>query len=345
MKGQRHNARFDPAKLHENAITSIRLGVEDFESCTNPEGDPARALSAVRNLFAGVLLIFKYKIATCVDDPVDAESLIFNPPVILPKPNGNGGVEWSPSGNFKSSTIDVVTIQKRFEEFGINTDWDVIRNLQECRNHLEHLHPANTLGEVADFVAALFPVLRDFITDELEESPSEILGDAWKTMLKYHEFFVDTTTQCEDLWDSVGVPQEMAPLLKKCKCLECASTLLSPESECLDSAMFVGDSPESYKATCRSCESSTLIVPLMLEILHKEHSHDPRDGDEASIEQCYQCEMETFLINEQYCMWCAYELEYQECERCSESLGQEDQLNEGLCGYCVHVKEKYMRED
>lgn len=54
----------DVQKLHENALTSIRLGVEDFERCSGAAGDPARALSAVRNLFAGVLLLFKYKIAS-----------------------------------------------------------------------------------------------------------------------------------------------------------------------------------------------------------------------------------------------------------------------------------------
>lgn len=62
----------DSKKLKENSLTSIRLGIEDFKRSLNSPaqgGDPARALSAIRNLFAGVLLLFKYKIATSVDDP------------------------------------------------------------------------------------------------------------------------------------------------------------------------------------------------------------------------------------------------------------------------------------
>lgn len=189
MAPQRPMPRLDAAKLRENALTSIRLGVEDFERCRHPGGDPARALSAIRNLFAGVLLLFKYKIATCVDDPADAAALIFNPPEVLPHSDGDGGVEWGPVGKFKPTTIDVGTIQKRFEAFEIDVDWAVIEKLQACRNHLEHLHPAHTLGEVADFVAELFPVLRDFIQTELEESPAAILGDAWQLMLLHHNFF------------------------------------------------------------------------------------------------------------------------------------------------------------
>lgn len=91
----------------------------------------------------------------------------------------------------------------------IDIDWDVIEKLQECRNHLEHLHPAHTLGEVADFVAELFPVLRDFIQTELGESPAAILGDAWQLMLLHHNFFVDTTQRCEETWSEACVPEGM----------------------------------------------------------------------------------------------------------------------------------------
>ena len=55
-------AELDAEKLKENALTSIRLGIEDFQRTkqVKEQGvDPACALSAVRNLFAGVLLLFK----------------------------------------------------------------------------------------------------------------------------------------------------------------------------------------------------------------------------------------------------------------------------------------------
>ncbi|WP_312905145.1 hypothetical protein [Stutzerimonas nitrititolerans] len=345
MATQRPMPRLDAAKLRENALTSIRLGVEDFERCRHPGGDPARALSAIRNLFAGVLLLFKYKIATCVDDPANAAALIFNPPEVLPHSDGEGGIAWVPVGKFKPTTIDVGTIQKRFEAFEIDVDWDVIEKLQACRNHLEHLHPAHTLGEVAEFVAELFPVLRDFIQTELEESPAAILGDAWQLMLLHHNFFVDTTKRCEEAWSEAYVPEGMEPWLKESKCPECGSTLLAPAQENLDAGDSVERNDDRFKATCIACGYTDLVAPLMVGALENAHSYDPRDGGEASLEGCNQCGRGAFLIYEQSCLWCAAELEYTECEMCEERLGQEDQHNGGLCSYHAHSYEKFMRED
>ncbi|MGE8454358.1 MAG: hypothetical protein ACN6OP_27865, partial [Pseudomonadales bacterium] len=183
---------FDPDKLKENAVTSIRLGIEDFERARAPAdqgGDPARALSAARNLFSGVLLLFKFKIASCVDDSDDALQLIFDMAEALPHPDNAGGVEWRP-GKLRKTTIDVATIRKRFETFNIDVDWTAIDKLQTCRNHLEHLHPANSLGEIAEFVAELFPVLGDFIEQQLDTQPADLLGTAWPIMLRHHAFFL-----------------------------------------------------------------------------------------------------------------------------------------------------------
>lgn len=337
----------DAEKLKENALTSIRLGIEDFERCRlvpKKGGDPARALSAVRNLFAGVLLLFKYKIAISVDDPCDAASLIFNPPEVQPKADGDGGVEWIPVGKFKRTTIDVSTIKKRFEGFNIEVNWDVIDKLQICRNHLEHLHPANTHGEVADFVAELFPILRDFTQSQLNEQPAELFGAVWQSMLLHHKFFVDTRTACDTAWAKAGVPKKMRPWLEKCQCEECSSSLLAPLQEQLDEGCSVESQEDSFKYVCVACGHSDLIVPLMIETLNNAYDYDPRDGDEPSVERCFECDHETFMIYDQECLWCGAELDYTECSLCEEALGQGDQDNGGLCGYHAHMHEKAMRD-
>lgn len=41
----------------QNAATSIQLGIEDYQS-----EDPRRVISAVRNMYAGLLLMFKAKL-------------------------------------------------------------------------------------------------------------------------------------------------------------------------------------------------------------------------------------------------------------------------------------------
>lgn len=335
-------------KLKENALTSIRLGIEDFQKSQAVEaegGDPARALSAVRNLFAGVLLLFKYKIATSVDDTKQASELIFDPPEVLPCSDGNGGIEWKPIGKFKNTTIDVAKIKKRFEAFEIEVDWDVIGKLQDCRNHLEHLHPANTLGEVADFVAELFPVLRDFILTQLNQQPADLLGSAWPILLKLHNFLADTFASCTAGWAGAGVPEMMLPWLRECQCEECRSSLLSPHPEDLENGASVESQRNEFRYVCIACGHSDLITPLMINVLNDAYDYDPRDGGEPLIEECRECGNDTFVIDEQRCLWCEAELDYTECVVCKEVLGQDDQVNGGLCGYHNHMHEKVMRDD
>jgi len=338
----------DAEKLRANALTSIRLGIEDYErtkEMPGQEADPARALSSVRNLFAGILLLFKYKIAISVDDPRDASTLIFVPPEVQPQPDGEGGVKWEPVGRFKGSTIDVATIKKRFERFDIEVNWQAIKKMQDCRNHLEHLHPANTLGEVADFVAELFPVLRDFMQNQLKEQPAELLPTAWPIMLAHHEFFSSNRQECEAAWDEAGVPDLMHSWLDRCHCKKCGSPLLRPSQDDLDVGLSVEHDDDSFKFVCVACNHSDLIAPLMIKVLKGSHDYDHRYGGSPGVEECRACHRSAFVVQEQQCLWCGEELEEKECSLCGEALGQDDQDNDGYCSYHAHQYAKMMRED
>lgn len=270
--------------------------------------------------------------------------MIFNPPEILPQTDGDGGIEWQPVGNFKRTTIDVATIKKRFIGFNIEVDWNTIDKLQDCRNHLEHLHPANTLGEVADFVAELFPILRDFVLSQMNEQPADLLGAAWPIMLKHHTFLMDIKKECSAAWADTGIPELMNPWFEKCQCQACGSSLLRPHGDDLEDALLAEEDDATFRYLCVACGSSDLIAPLMIKTLNDAFDYDPRDGGEPGVENCYQCERDTFVIHEQQCLWCEAELDYKECKVCEEPLGQDDQANGGLCGYHHNVYEKVMRE-
>lgn len=56
----------------QNAIDSIALGIEDYNS-----SDSRRLISCTRNLFAGILLLFKHKLAI-LSPPGSDEVLIKN---------------------------------------------------------------------------------------------------------------------------------------------------------------------------------------------------------------------------------------------------------------------------
>lgn len=333
---------FNPSKLRLNAITSIKLGIQDFQTSQKIEsdgGDPTRALSAVRNLFSGVLLLFKYKITITVSEPKDAYSLIFKPPEVLPEPDGKGGIKWVPSDKLSNNSIDLNVIQKRFKSFKIHANWEAINKLQKCRNHLEHLHPQNSLGEVAEFVAELFPVVRDFLENELELDPFTELGEAWPLMLQHHRFFEDTRKLCWGEWEQVGVSEDAMQYINLSQCECCGSPLIRPH---VAVSFLLPNSDLKY--VCIKCGNSGLILPLVAEELSNEYSCDASGGDEPTIEECMECGQETFVIGEQKCIWCASELQYKNCNFCGDSLGQEDQMNDGLCSYHHHRMEKVRHE-
>jgi len=333
----------DAEKLFDNAVISVQLGLEDFELSqkkTEDGGNPSRALSSVRNLYAGMLLLFKYRIATSVESDEDAYRLIFNPPQkIAPHPDGKGGIEWLPVGKFKPTTIDTQGIKERFDKFDIEVDWPVIDKLQNCRNHLEHLHPQNTLGEVAGFVADLFPVIRDFITAELKSSPNDILGKHWEIMLKHHAFFIQQQEESLASWDEAGIPDGMVQYLKDCTCEECGSKLVKACSESIEQGLSV-ECDDNFKYVCINCAYKAEFKPILIFSFEKANFYWIPDGDEPTYEECVRCENETFIISEQACRWCGEGLDYDYCVICEDTLNQDDQINGGLCGYCNYKYEK-----
>ncbi|MGC0944537.1 hypothetical protein WKH55_08720 [Pantoea agglomerans] len=336
--------KLDAEKLYDNAVVSIQLGIEDFKLSQVLEsegGNPSRALSSVRNLYAGLLLLFKYRIASKVKSEEEAYELIHTPPVnILPYPDGKDGIIWKPKGNFRNTTIDVAKIKERFDSFEIDADWTAIEKIQECRNHLEHLHPQNTLGEVAEFVADLFPVLSDFITNELEQEPQTVLGPAWEIMLQHNNFFTQKLEECDESWNEAFVPSGMEEFLKECNCPKCGSKLLRASTDSLDAGETVSDNDDIFKYICIACGDIDLIAPLVMSKFKSEFFYWLPDGDEPLYETCHECDRKTFVVGEQACRWCEYSLEYTECCICEESLNQDDQWNGGLCSYHNYVASK-----
>lgn len=324
----------DADKLYDNAIASIQLGIEDFQLSQQPDNS-LRTLSSIRNLYAGLLLLFKYKIAKSVDTPEHAYMLIHNPPPkMLPYPDGNGGVEWKPEGKFKKTTIDVCGIKERFHKFNIEVDWKAVEKLQDCRNHLEHLHPQNTFGELAGFVANLFPVLESFITNELNEIPQDVLGSSWGIMLEHKTFYNSKLTECRSSWMYAGIPEGMMEFSNECCCEECGSKLIKASQDSLEEGLTVEDFESEFKYLCIACGNINLFTPLLMQVFDHEFFYWPPDGDEPTIEQCSCCQHDTFVIAEQKCRWCGYDLDYTECYLCSTELVQDDQDNGGLCSYC-----------
>src|SRR5438105_213793 len=102
--------------LYDNAISSIQLGLADFSS-----GDDKRLLSAVRNLHAGIVLLYKAKLSILSPER-SADVLIKKR--ILPKRSSTGEIVFVGHGE---RTVDVREIEQRFNSLEIRTDWERFR--------------------------------------------------------------------------------------------------------------------------------------------------------------------------------------------------------------------------
>ena len=122
--------------LLKNAIISIQLGVEDYKS-----EDNRRVLSAIRNITAGILLLFKEKLRLL--SPKDSDEVLIKQK-ILPKLNDDGSVVFLGSGK---KTVDVQLIKERFGSLSINVDWNRFEEISDLKVMIDTLHPRNSIRD------------------------------------------------------------------------------------------------------------------------------------------------------------------------------------------------------
>ena len=105
----------------QNAIDSIAIGLEDYEST-----DDRRIVSSTRNIFAGILLLFKHKLCELSPQGTD-EALIKQR--VLPTIDSTGAVNWIGKG---AKTVDVFNIEERFKSLNIVVDWTRLKKINKA---------------------------------------------------------------------------------------------------------------------------------------------------------------------------------------------------------------------
>lgn len=330
----------DKEKVLQNAIASVKLGIEDYQLSQGRSGNPLRAISAARNLFAGVLLLFKYKIADLASSPEHAATLIYKAKKFKPYRTSRHNIEWRPELE-RNKTIDVADIELHFNGLGINTNWKAVNELQRCRNDLEHLHPKYPVEDINKFLLELFPLLKDFITNELEENPATLLGDAWETMLRNHEFFARNLNESRRKWEEIGVLKHTLRLFECCNCQYCGSPLLEPNRE--DMQVGIPFDHIEFRYTCLVCSSSDSFVELLSEEL-RSTKEDFYEDDEI-IENCGGCGNPLFDLQEEHCHLCSYQNHIARCTGCHKILETYEAENGELCSRCDEYSNIYDEYD
>jgi DNA-directed RNA polymerase subunit M/transcription elongation factor TFIIS len=311
--------------LFDNAIQSIQLGIEDYEA-----NEPKRALSAVRNFYAGTLLLAKEVLARAAPNANIKDVLGTQ---FKPAPDGKGGIKLSPG----TRTVDFHEIGERFAVFKLKIDRQALNELNRIRNDMEHLFTQANRKTVREAIAKAFPVVIDMFR-QMKEDPRVHLGDCWTTMLDVKEVYDRELKQCQETFD--GVEWKSKALSEAARpCNKCGSHLVYRLDQFRNESGFAD-------AECRQCGEKIDAVTLMETALEAHFEYESfssvKDGGEDPLALCPECGTKTYVIweEENQCVNCFMQLE--DCVRCGETLTPNNVSDDSseLCGYCSHLMSK-----
>jgi hypothetical protein len=312
----------------DNAVASIQVGVDDYRSA-----DPRRTLSAMRNISAGMLLLFKEKLRR--SSPLDSnESLVKLK--IEPKMDTAGGVTFRGRGK---KTVGVYEIKDRFRSLGISVDWKRIEEVIATRNDIEHYRSDVPPKRMMELLSSCFIVIRDFITEELEDDPERLLQNpTWSTLLEVAEVYERERAACTFAiasvqWDSIG-RKKVSEFLR---CGHCSSDLIRPVD-------IKADDLASLSFHCSACGQDSIFDDILDEAVSDCWSADwylvMTDGNDEPLTDCHECNRSTFLVEEGRCIACLSSLHHYECAICGHPLTSDQQDFGGLCSYHYEVAVK-----
>ena len=312
--------------LFENAVQSIQLGVEDYQA-----NDPKRALSAVRNFYAGVLLLAKEVLVRAAPgaNPEDVIGARYKP-----VPDGSGGVTFTPASH---QTIDFTTIGQRFKDFGLPINQAALDDLNRVRNEVEHHYTQKPHAAVREAIAKAMPVVADLFR-LINEAPNEALGDAWQVMLDVRGVYETELAACRSTFDTIAWPAGM-PAELRFNCPECHSDLVAQQDP-------ANTGHETMDCRCRLCghgfSAEEAIARALEAYFESERYFAFTDGDDQPVQDCPECSLSTYLLTDEHvgCVWCGLVLG--ECGGCMTGLTPENVSpdNHGLCGYCDNLMSK-----
>lgn len=309
-----------------NAIDSIQIGIEDFKS-----GDDRRNASAVRNITAGILLLYKEKLCRLSPDH-DRELLILKD--IRPVINDAGKLQFVGQGD---KTVDRADIQKRFSSLKVKTDWDQFNKIVKLRNNIEHYYTTEHPNSVREHISKSFMIIRDFLINELQEEPSHLIGEeCWNVLLDVNEVYDKEHEVCADSLNKIDWKYgTVYRALEELRCPSCSSELVKAEN-------YEGEYPE-VNLLCNSCGHTFLFTEVLVQCVHDHLFGEAyiamTDGGEPPYDDCEECGESTFVLEENACMYCCYEVTYEKCSNCDNEVGKYGTY-EGLCDFCSYAMDQ-----
>ena len=316
--------------LLENAIVSIQLGLEDYAS-----KDGHRVISAVRNLYAGVLLLCKEALRR-LSPPGSNDILIRTRKKVVKNPDGT--VRFVGAGKH---TIDRAEIEQTFKELQLNVDLSTLKRLAAIRNDIEHMHSGVGPALIQEAIADAMPIIHAIIVKELQEEPGLLLGaDAWDTLLEEATVFKQVQDVCQTSFDEVDWGSEvLAEAVNEFQCPHCTSTLIRNENA-------VGKYRDEVQLVCSQCgetaEPEAVFEDALQRALELNAYEAMKDGGGPPLANCPECLRDAFIVDEGQCVNCGLSLEGRKCGLCGEDLSVDDyRVSDGYyCSYHQYVVSK-----
>ena len=278
----------------KNAIDSIIVGVEDYNM-----NDERRLISSTRNIYAGILLLFKHRLVE-LSPPESDEVLIKQK--LLPRLNENKELEWSGTGK---KTVDTFQIRERFKSLNIDVDWKRLDKINTYRNNIEHYYATESKESVQTLLSNSFLVIRDFIKDYLNERPEELLGNrTYNTLVQINEVHEVEREECFESYKKIGDEVSSRLLKYSGECHTCGSDLIqydeveiknfnwSTSYSCsillLKSYQYYVENIISKRIRCKSCGSIFAFAPFMELTYLEDYGENMQMGYYDALEQEYE---------------------------------------------------------
>jgi len=318
----------------KNALASIEIGVEDYKS-----DDERRKISAVRNVYAGILLLFKEKLRR-LSPKNTPDILIYSG--IKPTLNQAGDVTFIPKN---ANTVDANQIEQLFKSLKVNFDKSTFKHIRELRKDVEHKYTEVPDKVIDEILAKSFLLIRNFIKNELDEVPVELLrGDCWSEFIEIEQIYEIEKHECDNLlrkldWVHDGIKSNISEIT----CLLCQSELIKPAND-------AGTYPE-YNLECNACGLGFSFIDVLHRVITHIYYADAyyamTQGDDYPIEACDSCENDTYNKHDNFCYACDYQRKYYKCYQCGGDMGliiDPDSDPDKICDQCSHLEYMFSKD-
>lgn len=313
-----------------NAVASIQVGVEDYQS-----KDPRRMLSAIRNIYAGILLLAKEHLAR--QSPSDSNEALIKERVKVMK-RADGSLTAVGVGK---KTVDARQIQQRFSDLGIAFNWKPLDNIQDIRNNIEQYYFAGSHEQLRAAMHDAQVLVHSMVVGVLGEDPAKLLGQAcWGVLLSESEIYEAEWQACRKSLEGVqwttARSEQAAEVL--C-CPNCESNLVR------HSAAPIAD-PADLKLSCGACAAAfdfhEALEATLNNVLFADAHMAIAGGEDAPVQRCPDCHSETFVVEDNECAYCGFSLpEDARCLVCDQHLSLEEYEEfTNLCSYHANLASK-----